>query len=144
MFAFLNPYVLLGFLVYSLAGGAFCVWQGYKWADRSAEITALEQSITTANATIARLRTQAEADAAAVNKYAQREQLANDALTDLQETIDALSETEDARPAADVCRLDDAAVASLRALALRASPDRAAAPPGPQHVRPAGPRTTPP
>lgn len=141
---FLNPYVIIGFLIYSIAGGAWCVWQGYRWADRSAEITALEQTVTTANATIARLRSQAEADAAAVNRFSQREQLANDALTDMQEAIDDLTAKAETLPANDVCRLDDATAASLRALALRATPDRPATPPAAKHLRPAGPGTTPP
>lgn len=103
-------------------------WKGYEAADKSAEITALEQSIKTANASLERMRVQAEHDAQAANAYAQREQLANEALTALQEKIDALSEKEDMLPAADVCRLSPADASSLRALALRASGDRPAPP----------------
>lgn len=102
------------------------VWQGYRYADRSAQIETLEQTVKTANASIERMRKQAEKDAAAVNAYAQREELANEALTDLQEAIDDLTSKAEALPASDVCRLSPADTASLRALALRASGDRPA------------------
>ena len=132
---FFFPFSFIAFLVYSIAGGGWCVWQGYKWADRSAEITALDQKITDANATIATLRKRAASDAAAVNAYAQREELANEALEDMQEAIDALDASKAALPAADVCRLSPDDARRLRDIAKSATHHRSPASPGSVDVR---------
>lgn len=114
--------------VVGLLTGGVGYWKGYEAADKSAQVEALEQTVKTANASIERMRKQAEHDAAAVNAYSQREQLANEALTDLQEQIDAITSDKDALPAVDVCRLSPDDASRLRALALRASGDRPASP----------------
>jgi hypothetical protein len=111
---------VVGLLTY---GGGF--WQGWKHADRSAEIATLKSDVTAAHATIATLRKRAASDAAAVNAYSQREQLANEALTDMQEQIDAISQSVETLPAADVCRLNRAQYEQLRDLATRAAGHRA-------------------
>lgn len=112
----LNPYVLLGFLVYSLLGGAFCVYEGYQWADRSAEVKHLEQTVATANATIAALEENTRRANAAAAAYSQRESQAQEDLAETRELIDALAE-----PDPGVCTIRDADMQRLRAIALRAS-----------------------
>jgi ATPase subunit of ABC transporter with duplicated ATPase domains len=108
--------------------GAYGVYHGYQWADRSAEIAALKSDVAAHAATIAALRKRAASDAAAVNAYSQREQLANEALTDMQEAIDALDASKAALPAADVCRLAGDDLRVLRDLATRAAGDHPGTP----------------
>lgn len=61
MLAFLNPRVWLALVIVGAVGFGAGVWRGYSWADRKAEVAALEQGIRQRDAVIAEQQRQAAA-----------------------------------------------------------------------------------
>ncbi len=128
-----NPYVILAVGALWLSSCGFAFWKGYQWADRSAEISTLRTDKEAAEKLVEELRLEAVTARAIADRATDRNRLDEGKLRELQERIDVLVATEESKPAADVCRLDDAQYRSLRDLAASARAGQAGAaklPPG--------------
>jgi hypothetical protein len=110
-------WVLIGLL--ACGGGGFLY--GMHVADQSAEVDTLTDKLKTANATVAAKTAEAKANAAVTAAFSQR--AIGDAQTfqsQIQEPVDEIVTHEEARPPADVCRLDGGSYEQLLDLARRA------------------------
>lgn len=121
----MNPvpfsWMIIGLLGIFIASGGGGFWYGYRYADRAAEIHGLNDKLAQANASLAAKEAEARANAAVTSAFAQR--AIGDAQTfqsQIQEPVDAIVSHEEAKPAADVCRIGDVSFDRLRDLALRA------------------------
>lgn len=120
----LNPYVLLGLLV-----GAVCifgsgVYTGYGWADRKAEIAALEQGVRQRDAVIAEQQRQAEAGRAIAEADAARKQRDDSEAADSNKQVESYVATLPPPRPGDVCGFtpDDLRLLNNLANHLRGSP----------------------
>lgn len=98
MLAFLNPRVWLALVIVGAVGFGAGVWRGYSWADRKAEIAALEQGIHQRDAVIAEHRRQAEALRDVTEQAERRAALAEQAARENSDEVERYSRELAARP----------------------------------------------
>lgn len=121
----LNPYFWLALLL--MIGGTFATGyiKGRADADRSAEVTSLERKLALAEDVIKAKAAEADKNQHIADDFRARAREATSQIQDMQEAIDDLSSREAALPAADVCRIDDAHLERLLALARAAAVPKA-------------------
>lgn len=125
----LNPYVLLA-LVCSFVGiFVLGVYKGYQYADRKAEIAALEQGIHQRDAVIAEHQRQAQEAKEIADLYAQRLATAERAAVESQEEIERYAADLASRPAPPECAFDQHDVDLLRKLSAPGARRSAPLPP---------------
>lgn len=94
----LNPYVLLALVLGFVGSFGFGVYKGYAWADRKAEIAALEQGIHQRDAVIAEHQRQAEALRDVTEQAERRAALAEQAARENSDEVERYSRELAARP----------------------------------------------
>jgi Tfp pilus assembly protein PilN len=114
----LNPYVLLAGIVLFVGTFLGGFWQGAKWADRKAEIAALEQGIHARDAVIAEHQRQAEALKDVTEQAERRAALAEQAARENSDEVERYAAELAARPE-PACVLGDADVVRLRNIISR-------------------------
>ena len=112
----LNPYVLLGLLVSGVCIFGSGVYTGARWADRKAEIAALEQGIHQRDAVIAEHQRQAEALKDVTEQAERRASLAEQAAIENSQEVERYSAELAARPE-PVCAFNADDVRVLNSLA---------------------------
>lgn len=131
MLAFLNPRVWLALVIVGAVGFGAGVWRGYSWADRKAEIAALEQGIHQRDAVIAEHRRQAEALRDVTEQAERRAALAEQAARENSDEVERYAAELAARPE-PACLLGDADVARLRDIISRTHRGAPFPPPAPR------------
>jgi soluble cytochrome b562 len=121
MFGLPNPYVILGAAMIWASTCGYSFYKGYQWADRSAELSAVTSQLASAKELAEQMRLEAVTARAIADRATERANKDEEELRDLREKIDVFVATEENKPAADVCRLDDSQYRSLSDLAAAAS-----------------------
>ncbi len=117
MLAFLNPRVWLALVFVGLGAFLGGFWKGMQYADRKAEIAALEQGIHARDAVIAEHQRQAQEAKEIADIYAQRLATAEQAAVENREEIERYAADLASRPTAPECGFTDDDVRLLRSLA---------------------------
>lgn len=137
-----NPWVILGLVFLYLSTAGLAYWKGHADADRSAEVSALNDELATTRAALRAKQEEAKHNAQVADEFRQREEAAGEAIQKMQETIDDIQAEEANKPATDVCRFAPGPVFDqLRDLAKRAAGHNAFIAPDAGDIRKAGPRT---
>lgn len=118
MLAFLNPRVWLALIVIGLMAFLGGFWKGAQYADRKAEIAALEQGIHARDAVIAEHQRQAEALRDVTEQAERRAALAEQAARENSDEVERYAAELAARPT-PACVLGDADIVRLRDIISR-------------------------
>lgn len=130
MLAFLNPRVWLALVIVGAVGFVGGFWKGYQYADRKAEVAALQSAVNAANAVIAEQQRQAEAGRAIAEADAARKQRDDSEATVRNEQVETYVSTLPPERPDNLCALSADDVRMLNAI-IRSG--RAPKPPGVPH-----------
>lgn len=109
---------MLGLVLGLVGSFGFGVYTGARWADRKAEVAALEQGIHQRDAVIAEQQRQAQALRDVTEQAEQRASIAEQAARENSDEVDRYAAELAARPA-PACQLGDADIARLRDIISR-------------------------